>query len=95
MFENKMRIFKTQFSQLDGYFRMHDNDSMLDSQSKNTLNYVFCFSFIWIFFWNKLEIVETLKITHRNLLNDAASLKTVHESVEVKTYKHLILNENF
>ena len=34
MIENKTRIFKTQFEQLDGYFKMHDKDSMLDSHSK-------------------------------------------------------------
>ena len=52
-----------------------------------TLKTMFFASHLFEFFvWNKLEIVETLKITHRNLLNDAASLKTVHESVEVKTY---------
>ena len=34
MFENKTRIFKSQFEQLDGYFKMHDKDTTLDSQSK-------------------------------------------------------------
>ena len=40
MFENKMRIFKSQFNQLDEYFRMHENDSGLDSQSKFCLDLV-------------------------------------------------------
>lgn len=44
MFENKTRIFKTQFEQLDGYFKMHDKDSMLDSHSKFII-YVYCGNF--------------------------------------------------
>ena len=31
MFENKTRIFKSQFEQLDGYFKMHDKDTTLET----------------------------------------------------------------
>ena len=34
MFENRLRIFKSQFQQLDDYFKMHDQDSVLDPKSK-------------------------------------------------------------
>ena len=33
------------------------------------------------------EIIETIKVTHKNLLNEAANLKSAHESVEV-IWKH-------
>ena len=34
LFQNKMRIFKNQFEQLEDYFRTHDRENQLESQSK-------------------------------------------------------------
>lgn len=30
------------------------------------------------------EIIDTIKVTHKNLLNEAANLKNAHESVDVR-----------
>ena len=81
VFEQKMRNFKSQYEQLNDYFKVHDKDNMLDLQSKiffyfiifNTENYLYDYT----------EVIETVKVTHKNLLNEAANLKKVHESVEV------------
>jgi len=80
-FQNKKRMFKIQFEQLEGYFKVHDKDNMFDSQSKfKSITKAF-FHFFKFFCFQ--EIVETLKATHRNLLNEAANLKLIHEEVEV------------
>ena len=48
-----------------------------------------------------LEIVETLKLTHRILLNEAAALKSAHDKVEVSfsefllKFKFFKKNQNF
>lgn len=46
-----------------------------------------------------IEIVETLRITHKNLLNEAANLKAVHEKVEelkknYLAYKRIVHGDN-
>ncbi len=33
MFQNRMRMFKNQFEQLEDYFKTHDKDNMYDTQS--------------------------------------------------------------
>ena len=79
-----MKHFKTQFEQLNDYFKVHDKDNMLDLQS---LFIYVCFIYflknVFIFSWIRSEIIETVKVTHRNLLNEAANLKHAHEQVEV------------
>ena len=89
-----MRYFKSQIEQLDAYFRANDygNASQLDSQSipfrlgveifkhcnnknsKTQLPFLFC---------DCIEVVETIRVVHKNLLNEAAKLKVAHEQVEV------------
>lgn len=34
LFQNNLRILKNQFEQLEGYFRVHDRENILDTQSK-------------------------------------------------------------
>ena len=34
LFQNKMRMFRNQFEQLEGYFKAHDRENLYDSQSK-------------------------------------------------------------
>ena len=43
-YEQKMKHFKTQFEQLNDYFKVHDKDNMLDLQS--LLIYFCLFSFL-------------------------------------------------
>jgi hypothetical protein len=54
---------------------------LLTHKVNKILYYLILFNFI--IFFECLEIIETLKITHRNLLNNAANLKLVHEEVDV------------
>jgi len=67
-----MRNFKSQYEQLNDYFKVHDKDNMLDLQ----------------------KVIETVKVTHKNLLNEAANLKKVHESVEELKRNYLIYKRN-
>jgi hypothetical protein len=71
-FQSKLRMFKIQFEQLEGYFKVHDRENKFDSQ----------------------KIVETLKVIHRNLLNEAANLKLIHEQVEGLKKSYLTYKRN-
>lgn len=72
LFENKIKAFKAQFEQLEGYFRAHDKPSTEDAQ----------------------KLVEAMKITHKNLLNAAANLKTVNEAIEELKHKYTVYRRN-
>ncbi len=40
LFQSRLRYFKNQFEQLEGYFKAHDSDNLYESQS----NYYFLFT---------------------------------------------------
>lgn len=78
-----MRHLKSQFEQLEGYFKAHDKDNMEDPQSKIYKSFISNRIFEYINRYYNEEIVETLKLTHRLLLNEASSLKSTHDKIEV------------
>ncbi len=82
MFQNKMRFLKNQFEQLEEYFKSHNHENSFESQS-NPVYELWCKVCSILLGDFYLEIVETMRIIHKNFLNEAANLKTAHENVEV------------